>query len=305
MSKESYIPVWLDSAKDEVYWLSSSYKQSFRSDAGKFFFYKNLKKQNITSSQELALAAKNRRVNPRLFIFHTGRCGSTLLLNSFSSHPHVFTWDEPSAIIGINRELYLKKYDEKFIERLFKGALSFCQESQREKDIIVKFHSAASLKMSFYQKTYPQCPTIFMHRDPKETIASYLDRPPYYFSFGAFQKDSLLKKREKYRFALQSLVRHLALIYESADQQMKKNSLVINYSDMNFNFCRNLHKKLNFQQSPQLKNILSKYSKNLSSQSSFQGDERPEFILEIVQQERAYIQKKLNPWYEKFKKLEI
>lgn len=119
---------------------------------------------------------------PTGFIFHTGRCGSTLLTRILArsrSHvvlgeaaPHNQYWDTlespwPPAATAVAIRRYRNLVMAMGRRRLPTHSKHF-----------VKFTSWNILALPFIRKAFPVVPVLFLHRDPVETLVSMLANPP-------------------------------------------------------------------------------------------------------------------------------
>lgn len=111
---------------------------------------------------------------PTAFIFHTSRCGSTLLSQLFASLPSCIVLSEPPII-----DSYLSLYHaqpgqngaEKTLRQLV-GALGQRRFAE-ERHFFIKLDSWHIKSLPLFRKAFPDTPFIFMYRKPEEVVASH------------------------------------------------------------------------------------------------------------------------------------
>jgi hypothetical protein len=118
---------------------------------------------------------------PGGFIFHTGRCGSTLLANMLAADGARAVLKEPEAISDLVAELLLaidddtrRKADRALVVTL--GTLSaaaWLREAPAFKFAAWNVRVASSLLEHF-----PETPAAFLYRGATETVASLMNVPP-------------------------------------------------------------------------------------------------------------------------------
>lgn len=113
---------------------------------------------------------------PAGMIFHTSRCGSTLLADMFRSLEHCKVISEPAAFAdvfrysaGSRRELirYLRALASLFHRALIRG----------EERLIFKWTSWFCLSADIINEAFPDTPACFLSRDPVEVLISLVEKP--------------------------------------------------------------------------------------------------------------------------------
>jgi hypothetical protein len=138
---------------------------------------------SLQSGQKLKMAslAKFSQISNSLpiagFIFHSGRCGSTLLVRMLQSFQDCLVISEPSLV---NKFLLDSKRMPR-IDRVRTLRLilqSFSQTcSGREKKLFFKLTSFNTLDAELILEAFPDVPWIYLTRDPVYTLSSQLLRP--------------------------------------------------------------------------------------------------------------------------------
>lgn len=120
-------------------------------------------------------------LRPALFIFHTGRCGSTLLGRLLSTDPGNRVFHEPNALLqylGHNRA-----EDPEVRRHLSVLVRAYGLEPQpAERRLIVKLNSLAVWQLPALRACFPDVPFIYLLRDPSEVVASFCRTPPLFLS---------------------------------------------------------------------------------------------------------------------------
>jgi len=117
---------------------------------------------------------------PTAFIYHMGRCGSTLLSKALSrvpahlviseAPPHYFVW--PLLQGGWQRTI---RPDERNIRRFRNLTLAMGRRRRDEyKAHFVKFTSYNVLFVDFIRAAFPDVPSLFLYRHPAEVLVSLL-----------------------------------------------------------------------------------------------------------------------------------
>ena len=129
---------------------------------------------------------------PAGLIFHVGRCGSNLLCNLLAEVPGVVTLREPefvnTLLLGLGAEADVDRRDrlEALTARLLRSlAHGVRRDAQgRPRCGLVKFSSWNALFAEILAERLPSTSCIVVVREPCETVASYLQEPPYWYDPG-------------------------------------------------------------------------------------------------------------------------
>ncbi|MDO9271265.1 MAG: hypothetical protein Q7T96_19335 [Methylobacter sp.] len=121
-----------------------------------------------------ALNAFENLMAPTAFIFHTSRCGSTLLSQLFASLPSCVVMSEP-PIIDSYLSLYHARPEQNGAEKTLRqlvGALGQRRFAE-ERHFFIKLDSWHIKSLPLFRKAFPYTPFIFMYRKPEEVLASH------------------------------------------------------------------------------------------------------------------------------------
>ena len=136
-------------------------------------------------------------IYPSGFIFHIGRCGSTLLSKALArSHDNLVISEAPPHFLiwSIWNEDWVKPfiYNEEIIRRYKNLILSIGRKRRSSyKAHFIKFTTFNILYLDFIREVFPDVPIIFIYRDPAEVMVAYAEQGPGWqnlkdTAFGAF-----------------------------------------------------------------------------------------------------------------------
>ena len=123
-------------------------------------------------------------VAPTGFIFHSSRCGSTLLANACRAIDGAIVLSEPPAVdkliarfITDDDELGIK---EKLYSIFVRGVVRALGQRRtgNETHLFIKFACCSVSQIERIQRLWPNVPWVFLYRDPVETIVSNMQNVP-------------------------------------------------------------------------------------------------------------------------------
>lgn len=122
-------------------------------------------------------------VAPTGFIFHSSRCGSTLLANACRSLDDSIVLSEPNAIDKLVAR-FITDANDPVKESLYSvflraavNALGQCRTGN-ERRLFIKFSCCSTSQLERITRIWPTVPWIFLYRDPVETIVSNMTTVP-------------------------------------------------------------------------------------------------------------------------------
>jgi hypothetical protein len=128
----------------------------------------------VTMSREELLALPVTK-NPAqiVFLYSTGRSGSTLILKMFNGIPSCYSVSEPDAFSDLSR---LFHNSQKFDGRLAEALLwhYFKPVGRRPTHFVLKFRGHCSNLAPSLASLFPSSIALFNYRNPKDTIISWL-----------------------------------------------------------------------------------------------------------------------------------
>lgn len=121
-----------------------------------------------------ALAGLDAPPAPTAFIFHTSRCGSTLLTQLLTSLPECIALSEPPVIDSFLRRYYAGQHGDKAVQRLRSLITSLGQRRfAHESHLIIKLDSWHIASLPLFRLAFPDTPMLFLYREPAEIIDSH------------------------------------------------------------------------------------------------------------------------------------
>jgi hypothetical protein len=120
----------------------------------------------------ISLAAAERLPPPAAFVFHTGRCGSTLLANMLAGHPDLRVIKEPEIL---NKLLVRRPGDHDALDALLRV---FSRGLGPDQGTVVKVSSWNTVAIERFLMVFPTAPAVFLWREAAPVVASCLAAPP-------------------------------------------------------------------------------------------------------------------------------
>ncbi|HEX9369048.1 MAG TPA: aspartyl/asparaginyl beta-hydroxylase domain-containing protein [Vicinamibacterales bacterium] len=114
-------------------------------------------------------------VAPAAFIFHTSRCGSTLVSQMAAALPRTIVISEAPPIDDVLRAPAPEPERIEWLRALV-GALGQPRRGD-ERHLFVKFDAWHILNLTLVQRAFPGVPCLFLYRDPAAVVASQLLMP--------------------------------------------------------------------------------------------------------------------------------
>src|SRR5688572_5177066 len=123
------------------------------------------------------------RVEPTGFIFHSSRCGSTLLANACRSLTNSIVLSEANAIDKLVAR-FITDADDVVKEAIYSVFLravvnTLAQHNNNAQPrVFIKFSCCSVSQLERIRRIWPRVPWVFLYRDPVETIVSNIAKPP-------------------------------------------------------------------------------------------------------------------------------
>lgn len=128
-------------------------------------------------------AATSPGLTPAGFIFHTSRCGSTLLTQMFAGLPTALVVSEPGPVDTLLKAqlTYPNLCDAEIVDwfRWMTSALGQPRNPAQTR-FVVKLDAWAILYWPLIRRSFPDTPCVFVYRDPVEVIVSHLGQRGYH-----------------------------------------------------------------------------------------------------------------------------
>lgn len=123
-------------------------------------------------------------VAPTGFIFHSSRCGSTLLSNACRALNGSIVLSEPPALDKLVARFITDTDEQSTKTTLYsvflRAALNALAQRRtgQERHLFVKFACCSTSQIERIRRIWPNVPWVFLYRDPVETIVSNMRNPP-------------------------------------------------------------------------------------------------------------------------------
>ena len=123
-------------------------------------------------------------VSPSGFIFHSSRCGSTLLANACRAIDGAIVLSEPAAVDKLVVRFITDTDEHRTKETLYsiflRAVVSALGQKRtgNERYLFVKFACCSVSQIERIRRIWPNVPWVFLYRDPVETIVSNMQNLP-------------------------------------------------------------------------------------------------------------------------------
>ncbi len=123
-------------------------------------------------------------VSPSGFIFHSSRCGSTLVANACRALDGAIVLSEPPAVDKLIARFITDVDEHRTKEALYsiflRAVVSALGQRRRddERHLFLKFSCCSVSQIERIRRIWPNVPWVFLYRDPIETIVSNMQNRP-------------------------------------------------------------------------------------------------------------------------------
>ncbi len=181
-------------------------------------------------------------IPPSGFIFHSSRCGSTLLANILRVIPGTVVLSEPPAVDKLIARFITDVDPEHTKEMLYSIFLRAIvralgqRHTGRERRLFVKFSCCSVSQIERIRRIWPEVPWIFLYRDPVETIVSNMQTPPAWLQdedHRVLASIAGVSTQEVAQMTSEELcARSIASFYSSAVRVANDRTLLLNYDQL-------------------------------------------------------------------------
>jgi len=160
--------------RDKLWWRFFGEKKFTEPFFHNTVFSLNQDKRFCLQTSFEALDEFEQMLAPTAFIFHTSRCGSTLLSQLFASLPSCVVMSEP-PIIDSYLSLYHAQPEQSGAEKTLRQLVGVLGQRRfaEERHFFIKLDSWHINSLPLFRKAFPDTPFIFMYRKPEEVLASH------------------------------------------------------------------------------------------------------------------------------------
>lgn len=182
-------------------------------------------------------------VRPSGFIFHTSRCGSTLLANAWRALPGSIIVSEAPVVEKIIGRFFSFSHADRaqiVINSIFLRAAVSALGQRRlgtEQSCFVKFSCLSVLQFERVRRIWPEVPCVFMFRDPREVIVSNLGNSPAWMLFESLPEQAAavtgVEPREALKLSSEEVcARALGRFYDAGVELAASGALLIDYDEL-------------------------------------------------------------------------
>jgi len=229
----------------------------------------------------LQLEKEIESVEPTGFIFHSSRCGSTLVANACRAVSNSIVLSEANAIDKLIAR-FITDVDNPVKESLYSVFLRGVvhahaqRRTGNEQRLFIKFACCSFAQLERITRIWPNVPWLFLYRDPVETIVSNMrEVPPWLIDNDRRVLSSIIGDNSE--MSLEELcARTIGSLYSAAYNLANGNSMLLNYNQLSVPVIANV---LNFFKvdlsSEELETIArttKAYSKEASGTRAFVAD---------------------------------
>ena len=227
------------------------------------------------------------RVEPTGFIFHSSRCGSTLLANACRSLNDSIVLSEPNAVDKLVARFITDAGDaikESLYSVFLRAVVNALVQSDRQPAprVFIKFSCCSVSQLERIRRIWPRVPWIFLYRDPVETIVSNVSDPPAWLLDEDHRVLANITGTSPAQVAQMSIeelcARSVGSFFSTAHTLANDNNLLLNYNQLSLPAINGILEFFKVRPSPEeLERIASGtriYSKQVSATREFVPDAR-------------------------------
>jgi len=221
-------------------------------------------------------------VEPAGLIFHSSRCGSTLLANACRALTESIVLSEPTPVDKLIAR-FITDAGDAVREALYSVLLRATVNALVQRDdrrVFIKFSCCSVSQLERLRRIWPRAPWVFLYRDPVETIFSNATNPPPWLLDDDPRVLAHITGTLTAEIAEMSLeercARSIGSFFSTAHTLANNNSLLLNYNQLSLPAISGILKFFNARPSDQdLERIASGtriYSKQASATREFVPD---------------------------------
>ncbi|HYV82700.1 MAG TPA: hypothetical protein VE931_04245 [Pyrinomonadaceae bacterium] len=212
-------------------------------------------------------------VQPTGFIFHSSRCGSTLIANACRAVSNSIVLSEANAIDKLIAR-FITDADNPVKESLYsvflRGVVHALAQRRTgdERNLFVKFACCSFAQMERIKRIWPNVPWLFLYRDPVETIVSNMrDIPPWLMDKDRRVLSSIIGDASE--MTLEELcARTIGSLFSSAYKLANANSMLLNYNQLSVPVIASVLNFFNVSLSSEELETIARTSKVYSKEAS-------------------------------------
>ena len=196
-------------------------------------------------------------VQPTGFIFHSSRCGSTLVANACRAVANSIVLSEANAIDKLIARFITdagNPVKESLYSVFLRGVVHALAQRRtgKEQHLFIKFACCSFSQFARIKRIWPNVPWLFLYREPVETIVSNMrDVPPWLIDPDRRVLSSIIGSDVSGMSLEERCARTVGSLYSTAYNLANSNSMLLNYNQLSV---------------PVIAGILSFFKVNLSSE---------------------------------------
>jgi len=181
-------------------------------------------------------------VPPSGFIFHSSRCGSTLVANACRAITNSVVLSEALAIDKLIARFFTDAAEGGVKESLYsvflRGVVHALgqRRNDNEQHLFIKFACTSFAQIERITRIWPHVPWIFLYRDPVETVVSNINDPPTWLLDDDWRVLASIIGVSPDEVAAMSLeercARSIGSFYSRAAALANDNSMLLNYNEL-------------------------------------------------------------------------
>lgn len=220
-------------------------------------------------------------VEPTGFIFHSSRCGSTLVANACRAVSNSIVLSEANAIDKLIARFITdagNPVKESLYSVFLRGVVHALAQrrTRKERHLFIKFACCSFAQLERIKRIWPNVPWLFLYRDPVETIVSNLrDVPPWLIDNDRRVLSSIIGNANE--MSLEELcARTIGSLYSTAYKLANANSMLLNYNQLSVPVIASVLNFFNVSLSSEELETIARtskvYSKEVSGTRAFVDD---------------------------------
>jgi hypothetical protein len=240
-------------------------------------------------------------VPPTGFIFHSSRCGSTLVANACRAFANSIVLSEAPAIDKLIARFFTDAdgVKESLYSVFLRGVVHALGQRRNgsEQHLFIKFACTSFAQIERITRIWPHVPWLFLYRNPIETIVSNVNEPPSWLLDNDWRVLASITGVSPNEVAAMSLeercARSIASFYSRAVALANDKSMLLNYNQLSVPVISSVLEFFNVSPSTQELEAITRtsgiYSKEVSHTRPFEADanEKQKLASDLVREMAA------------------
>ena len=225
-------------------------------------------------------------VPPTGFIFHSSRCGSTLVANACRAIDNSIVLSEPPALDKLIARLITDAADHEpksaIYSALIRGLVHGLAQRRKgnERHLFIKFACCSFSQIDRIRRIWPNVPWLFLYRDPIETIVSNIKSVPPWLVDDDHRVLASITGTSTAQVAAMPLeelcARTIGSLFSTADRLANHSGMLLNYNQLSVPVISSVLKFFNITPSSDELETIARtsriYAKETSATRTFISD---------------------------------